>query len=100
MPIQQQWITKLLSYDFIVENRVADALSRKEKHEEGTLILITFPNVGWVDELKGACEANEHLKAMLQSYLKGRFCSSYTTREGLLSRVDSTSKTTRSLKTS
>ncbi len=39
-PFQQKWITKLLGYDFVVEykkgvdNRVADALSRKETYSE------------------------------------------------------------------
>ncbi len=40
IPFKQKWITKLLGYDFVVEykkgvdNRVADALSRKETYSE------------------------------------------------------------------
>lgn len=49
-----------MGYDFIVEykkgleNRTADALSRKGKEEEGSLMLISFPTVDWVDDLKAA----------------------------------------------
>lgn len=49
--MHRKWIIKLLGFDFVVEykkctrNRVADALSRKDKVEERVLILISFPNV-------------------------------------------------------
>jgi hypothetical protein len=58
-PFQQKWITKLLGYDFVVEykkgaeNRVADALSRKEGwDEDGTLFLLSIPTAEWLEELK------------------------------------------------
>ncbi|XP_042950090.1 uncharacterized protein LOC122282205 [Carya illinoinensis] len=89
-PMQQRWITKLLGYDFIVEykrgaeNRAADALSRKDKWEEETLMLITFPSVEWVDELKGAYETDAHVKNLLQNCLDGKMGPKYSVREGLL----------------
>lgn len=56
---QQKWITKLLGYDFMVEykkgvdNRVADALSRREvTDEELTLSLLSIPTSSWIAELK------------------------------------------------
>jgi hypothetical protein len=58
-PFQQKWITKLLGYDFLVEykkgvdNRVADALSRKEDGvEEISLSLLSIPTPSWTAELK------------------------------------------------
>jgi len=51
-PLQQKGITKLLGYDFTVEykkgidNRVADALSRKEELEEQVVLsLILIPTI-------------------------------------------------------
>jgi hypothetical protein len=65
-PTQQKWITKLLCYDFLidnkkgVDNKVADALSRKfeenpaEGDMEQTLFSITFPNPMWVQEIEAS----------------------------------------------
>jgi len=58
-PFQQKWLTKLLGYDFIVEykkgvdNRVADALSKREDWgTEVALSLLSIPHADWVEELK------------------------------------------------
>ena len=58
-PFQQKWISKLIGYDFTmeykkgVENRVIDALSRKDDWEpEITLSLLSIPIVSWVKDLK------------------------------------------------
>ncbi|XP_040998231.1 uncharacterized protein LOC121244283 [Juglans microcarpa x Juglans regia] len=73
----QKWITKLLGYDFIVEykkgseNRVANALSRKDKELERALMLITFPSMEWVEDLKRAYELDRHLKELLRNSSKG-----------------------------
>lgn len=34
------------------ENKVADALSRREEVNAGTLSMITFPTPEWIEELK------------------------------------------------
>jgi hypothetical protein len=62
-PTEEKWITKLLEYDFTIEYKMgkdnvgADDLSRKMEEvvvplQEGQLILITFPNPTWVENIK------------------------------------------------
>jgi len=62
-PTEEKWITKLLEYDFTIEYKMgkdnvgADDLSRKMEEvvvplQEGQLILITFPNPTWVEDIK------------------------------------------------
>lgn len=58
--MQHKWISKLLGYNFVVEhkkrveNRAVDALSIVDQEEEENSILISFPIVDCLDELKAA----------------------------------------------
>ncbi|XP_042974800.1 uncharacterized protein LOC122306438 [Carya illinoinensis] len=59
---QQKWISKLLGYEFSIEykkgaeNKVADALSRRDGLEDEAAIVfaISYPTPVWLDELKQA----------------------------------------------
>jgi hypothetical protein len=91
-PFQQKWITKLLGYDFVVEykkgveNRVADALSRKEGWEEGIILsLLTIPIAGWVEQLKHQYGEDEILQQLLERWNKNELDTRrYSVRDGLL----------------
>jgi hypothetical protein len=72
---QQKWLTKLLGYDFVVEykkgveNRVADALSRRESWEQDvSLFLLSSPSVTWVQELKNCYSSNADLKPLWEKW--------------------------------
>jgi hypothetical protein len=96
-PTQQKWITKLLGYDFLIEykkgvdNKVADALSRKfEETREGdfedqTLFSITFPSPTWVEEIKATYESDPVLQGKISELLADAGnVSQYSFRSGLL----------------
>jgi hypothetical protein len=75
---QQKWITKLIGYEFTVqykkgvENRVANALSRRDDWEpEMTLSLLSIPTLSWIKYLKAEYEIDVQLKALLEQWRKG-----------------------------
>jgi 1,4-alpha-glucan branching enzyme len=57
--MQQIWVSKLLGYEFVVEfkkgqeNKVADALSRRNEDDMQTasLVVISFPSLEWFVEV-------------------------------------------------
>jgi hypothetical protein len=59
---QHQWVSKLMGFDFRVEykpaksNLVADALSRREKEEEGQLVVLSTPSFKLFDDLHSETE--------------------------------------------
>jgi hypothetical protein len=91
-PFQQKWITKLLGYDFTVEykkgveNRVADALSRREGWaEEVALSLLSIPTFDWIDKLKEQYKIDEELKSLFIKWQSKTLNSAkYAVRDGLL----------------
>ena len=86
-PMQQKWISKLLGYHFVVEykqgkeNKVTDALSRKEDTDlkteveretaylqaqtRGHLCVVSFPSPTWLDDLKASYEEDEKLRSIV-----------------------------------
>jgi hypothetical protein len=71
-PFQQRWLTKLLGYDFLVEykkgadNKVADALSRRDSAAtEFSFSILSIPVLSWVDDLKAQYLVDPKLKLLL-----------------------------------
>ena len=91
-PLQQQWITKLLGYEFVVEykqgkeNKVADALSRKmEDQKEGKLYAITAPANTWLEQLRTSYAIDPKLQQIIKNLEQGSLASqNYKQRDGLL----------------
>jgi hypothetical protein len=106
-PMQQKWISKLLGYHFVVEykqgkeNKVADALSRKEDTDlkteveketaylqaqtQGHLCAISFPSPTWLDDLRASYEEDEELKSLVSRLqASGEGEGHYTLNQGLL----------------
>jgi hypothetical protein len=107
IPMQQKWISKLLGYHFVVEykqgkeNKVADALSRKEDTDlktkveketaylqaqtRGHLCAISFPSPTWLDDLRASYEEDEELKILVSRLqASGEGEGHYTLNQGLL----------------
>uniref|UniRef100_A0A2N9HH28 Reverse transcriptase n=1 Tax=Fagus sylvatica TaxID=28930 RepID=A0A2N9HH28_FAGSY len=106
-PMQQKWISKLLGYHFVVEykqgkeNKVADALSRKEDTDlkteveketaylqaqtRGHLCAISFPSPTWLDDLRASYEEDEELRSLVSRLqASGEDEGPYTMNQGLL----------------
>jgi hypothetical protein len=106
-PMQQKWIFKLLGYHFVVEykqgkeNKVADALSRKEDTDlkteveketaylqaqtRGHLCAISFPSPTWLDDLRASYKEDEELKSLVSRLqASGEGEGHYTLNQGLL----------------
>lgn len=92
-PMQQRWVSKLLGYDFIVEykkgqdNKVADALSRRDEEElqEVSLSLISYPTLDWSSELKASYSQDSQLLSLLKQLQDGTFTDSrYAVRDDLI----------------
>jgi transposase InsO family protein len=106
-PMQQKWISKLLGYHFVVEykqgkeNKVADALSRKEDTDlkteveketaylqaqtHGHLCAISFPSLTWLDDLRASYVEDKELKSLVSRLqASGEGEGHYTLNQGLL----------------
>jgi hypothetical protein len=77
---QQRWMSKLLSYDFVIEykkgkeNKVADALSRVFEDsglQEPTCSLISFPTPTLLQELKLSYSTDPETQTLLQQLKDG-----------------------------
>jgi hypothetical protein len=74
-PFQQKWVTKLLGYSFTFEckkgsdNRIADALSRREGWESNpSILLLSIPAAVWVEEIKLHYQLDDSLKQILEKW--------------------------------
>jgi hypothetical protein len=91
-PFQQKWITKLLGYDFTVEfkkgseNRVADALSRREGWtKEVSIALLSIPTSDWVAKLKDHYKEDSLMQGLVTKWLTNQLnTDKYAYREGLM----------------
>lgn len=91
---QQKWISKLLGYKFSIEykrgvdNKVADALSRKDcQDEEAIVYAISFPTPFWLEELKQAYAIDPTIQQQLGLISDGSNPNSnFTLKHGVLFR--------------
>lgn len=98
-PGQQKWINKLMGYAFAVEykkgveNKMADALSRKEDLEQenisdskfSMLFFISFPNPTWIDILKDIYQQDPELQSLIQAVQSDSATSTgFSMQNGLL----------------
>jgi hypothetical protein len=91
-PFQQKWVTKLLGYSFTVEykkgsdNRVADALSRREGWEEdSSIFLLSIPAAAWVEDIKLEYQQDDRLKTILEKWNSNSLdLTKYSMHNGLL----------------
>ncbi|KAF5462657.1 hypothetical protein F2P56_018645 [Juglans regia] len=92
-PMQQKWTLKLLGYDMLVEykkgleNKAADALSRRSEGEEqrveATLAVIALPTLEWMEEIKKGYREDPKVLELMERFQKGELPQKYSVREGL-----------------
>jgi hypothetical protein len=91
-PFQQKWITKLLGYSFKVEykkgvdNKVADALSRREGwDDEVSISVLSMPVATWVDKVKEQYLLDSMFQDLLQKWHSNNLDpQKYSFQSGLL----------------
>ncbi|XP_035549739.1 uncharacterized protein LOC118349426 [Juglans regia] len=90
---QQKWLAKLLGYEFTIEykkgvdNKVADALSRKNECEDlMSLNAISIPNPTWLEEIRKAYDKDPVIKQLLNEFQQGQSPSNLTLKQGILFR--------------
>lgn len=91
-PFQQKWITKLLGYGFKVEykkgvdNKVADALSRREGwDDEVSISVLSMPVATWVDKVKEQYLLDSMFQDLLQKWHSNNLDpQKYSFQSGLL----------------
>ena len=94
-PAQQKWLAKLLGYAFIVEykkgveNKVADALSRRsnyipkscqldESPKASCLLLLSIPDPTWLHILRDSYSQDQFMQQLIQSIQAGTFPNGFT----------------------
>lgn len=68
---------------------MVNALSREDMEGKDELMLISFPNVQWIVDLKATCEKDAQVYNLFQLFSEGKLGPEYTIREGhLLHKTD------------
>lgn len=86
---QQQWISKLMGYDFKVEykagksNIVADALSRQNE-EEGSLMAISKPQWDFLAAIRESHYNNSEVQRIIQAVRTGEALGPWEYKDGIL----------------
>jgi hypothetical protein len=91
--MQQRWVSKLLGYEFVVEykkgqeNKVADALSRRNEEEllTASLAVISYPSLEWFVEVQNSYAADPTLQSLMQKVEQGLLANTkFSIRQGIL----------------
>jgi hypothetical protein len=87
---QHHWVGKLLGFDFTVEykpghtNAVADALSRRDTPEAGSVLLLSDPRFDFLDRLRQAHASDPALVALHDAISSGSKSLSWAITDGLV----------------
>lgn len=96
---QQRWLRKFLGFDFTIEykqevqNRVADALFRRDSIEESpchkvevepVLVALSSPIPLWLEEIKEAYKSNAKVQELLQRFQNSKLCQHWALTNGIL----------------
>jgi len=87
---QHHWVGKLLGFDFTVEykpgaaNAVADALSRRDTPEEGTLLALSAPRFDFLARLRQLQNTDPGLVALREEIAGGSRGAPWTIVDGLV----------------
>jgi hypothetical protein len=87
---QHHWVGKLLGFDFTVEykpgrtNVVADALSRRDTPEAGSVLLLSDPRFDFLDRLRQAHASDSALAALQDAISSGSKSQPWAITDGLV----------------